>query len=116
MIFLILRQLIRLNKLRGFLTTTHVVTYDLAGSLMISPTITFFEGPTHQVSVFINVGMLFLNGQDPTQRSSPGYTTYMYKLIWAVRLQQRARPQLDYPPSYKQTNKQTNNQTIKNMY
>ena len=72
---------------------------------MVSPTIKFSEGPAHQVSVFINVGMLFLNGQDPTQRSSPGYTTYMCKLIWAVRLQQRARPQLDYPPSHKQTNK-----------
>ena len=54
---------------------------------MVSPTIKFSEGPAHQESVFINVGMLFLNGQDPTQRSSPGYTTYMCKLIWVVRLQ-----------------------------
>ena len=51
-----------------------------------------------------NVSVLVVNGQNPTQRSSQGYTTYMCKLIWAVRLQQRARPQLDYPPSPKLAN------------
>ena len=73
---------------------------------MVSPTIKCSEGPAHQVSAFIKVGMLSLNGQVPTQRSSPGYTTYMCKLIWAVRLQQRARPQWTIPPHInKQTNK-----------
>ena len=55
-------------------------------------------GSAHRESVLITTGMLVLNEQNPTQRSSPGYTTYMCKLIWAVRLQQGARPQWTISP------------------
>ena len=51
---------------------------------------------------------------DPDTKIFPGLHNFMCKLIWAVRLQQRARPQLDYPPSLKQTNnKQTTNIALK---
>ena len=45
---------------------------------------------------------------DPDTKIFPGLHNFMCKLIWAVRLQQRARPTVGLSPLTK-TNKQTNN-------
>ena len=63
----------------------------------------FTEGSAHQGPVFINVGILVLNGQIPTQRSSPGYTTLCASLYGPCVYNKGPVQQLDYLPSPKQT-------------